>query len=1130
MSSWRGETTSPVPGPSVWLYFDRRQPAATFARGATLESMTSAMWFARAMSLIAHQFMRRDHLPGETCRKMHYCAVVLEMCKTSGNALQERRGNAHRDWTRAVSKRDKMERPDVGQEHGQGASNACCLNARSTAACTYGARNDSTWQLGFLVGRLETEAGTAPGFQAWVTASRDGPVRRSGRQKWPPVGARVCHSSVQVSTLEFAVRWHSPSIDSLHSPAWRVTTLLARTRPRYECDGKSKRAENSQQSWSRPNGTQTRPSRRVAPDTRGGSRLKLGLMFINDQSVWPGRSNTSVRPGWDMVAAPRRDGMGKKRARAEHPGNTCGRHRWLDSPADGGANDDVMTDVTGPLKRTAGPVASGRDRSVRDPCLGAWRLGTKRVEAEARDSRGRSGGTGPGRCWGGGARSGRGLEGMEGEEQGREAPAQARVAGRPAEGITSAYLRQGGTTIPRALWPVMSGGSTLEHIDAVDAFARTLFIRAKQYPNPSLSDVSTAVRHLHLALRHLRVEAADPDSLLNRGTDSSVYTRQIQPIVQDSDFALKQLETVLDKYDANGGREVDGMADRLATVRSRLVNERTTVDMFLDTVQLHNPANKPPCNTMQRSDASLEGIKDKVDKIATKLFSRRDSTGMADDEDRLWQEFKSELEKEGFSPDVLRQHKEILRAYIRELETMSSLNGGAPPTVRGMLEQHSRALVPPPVPPKIPQKEVAHPSMDNEKCFVSMKDERRMPGDAPIPPPPHTEHYSFSSDDAGSDSGESMALISTKDLMAMDSIHSGMAGLTLHPPSPNGYGASPRSSQKYLTSGIAGTLPPPGPAELSGSPSSQLGSSPNYVHPLPPYGLAGQPPPTYGSSPRSMPPRLAPDRYGQEIPLDAPWTKIKRSLVSPEVLERAGVRYEARPEYVAILGRLSREQIAAFAQQSADCRAARSGKYAPPRRDGKYERPRADSKSSRDDDDDDSVLWDESDTTDYDDDKTSDKGTKSYPYIVNPPTKDKASPSSTVMPKPILKNKNENHVRFDPEPHEVDSRSGSLKDERDRRRDGGSRRYRDPRDKEGSGRGRDGHRRDGDRDRYSDRHRGYDGDHHRPYHRGDRERRGDRKEDRTMKKKAWGETLGAVGIGGAAASLLGVLAEAAVGM
>lgn len=176
------------------------------------------------------------------------------------------------------------------------------------------------------------------------------------------------------------------------------------------------------------------------------SRLKLGLMFINDQSVWPGRSNTSVRPGWDMVAAPRRDGMGKKRARAEHPGNTCGRHRWLDSPADGGANDDVMTDVTGPLKRTAGPVVSGRDRSVRDPCLGAWRLGTKRVEAEARDSRGRSGGTGPARCWGGGARSGRGSKvregtggnGGRGAGAGGASPGQG--GGAPSGGVRSAAL------------------------------------------------------------------------------------------------------------------------------------------------------------------------------------------------------------------------------------------------------------------------------------------------------------------------------------------------------------------------------------------------------------------------------------------------------------------------------------------------------------------------------------------------------------------------------------------------------------------------------------------------------------------------------------------------------------------
>lgn len=177
------------------------------------------------------------------------------------------------------------------------------------------------------------------------------------------------------------------------------------------------------------------------------------------------------------------------------------------------------------------------------------------------------------------------------------------------------------------------------------------------------------------------------------------------------------------------------------------------------------------------------------------------------------------------------------------------------------------------------------------------------------------------------------------------------------------------------------------------------------------------------------------------------------------------------------------------------------------------------------------MLWDESDSTDYDDYKTSfDRDTKSYPYIVSPPGKDESSPASKAMPKPILKNRNENHVRFDPEPHDLEQKSGrSFKDERDRRDDYSPKRPRDARDREGSGRSRNGYRRDhaGERDRHGgDRHRGSEGDHYRPH----RDRRRGRREERSTRKKAWGGTLGAVGIGGAAASLLGVLTEAAVGM
>ena len=93
-----------LPSPAVQHWRGERLSIALLPPSTVtlISSMTSAMWFARAMSLIAHQFMRRDRLPGETCRKLHYCAVVLEMCKTSGSALQERRGNAHRDWTRCA--------------------------------------------------------------------------------------------------------------------------------------------------------------------------------------------------------------------------------------------------------------------------------------------------------------------------------------------------------------------------------------------------------------------------------------------------------------------------------------------------------------------------------------------------------------------------------------------------------------------------------------------------------------------------------------------------------------------------------------------------------------------------------------------------------------------------------------------------------------------------------------------------------------------------------------------------------------------------------------------------------------------------------------------------------------------
>lgn len=488
----------------------------------------------------------------------------------------------------------------------------------------------------------------------------------------------------------------------------------------------------------------------------------------------------------------------------------------------------------------------------------------------------------------------------------------------------------------------------------------------------------------------------------------------------------------------------------------------------------------------------------------------------------------------------LTQTQEVLRAYIRELDSLAAANGGATPTVQRLLEYEANSapqpVQAPQVPPKIPLKEMNR-SNDSDKYMPSMKLERRMPGQDPVAAdivPYRARDDSFSGpEDNGSDI--SMALISTKDIVAMDTINSSFANMQLQPQAHQAYSTSPNSGQNMAGQNMSGALAP-AQLDVTRSPNQQyqqLGSSPRfYPYPVTQNGHNGM-------SGRSVP-RLAPDRYGQEIPMEAQWTKIKRSLVSPEVLERAGVRYEARPEYVAILGRLSREQISEFARQSAKCRRMRQYQAPPPpgpydrginantnghTNGNGYGRGRADSKSSHEDLEEEDQLWDDSDSTDYDDDKTFDrgngKGTKSYPYIVSAPVKDKTSPASTAKPKPILKNKNENHVHFGPDPYEVDPRASPPRSSReDRRRndrhDGGSsRRHRD------DGRHRDS-RRDGDRYRHDD-----DG-HHRNSHHHDRSR--DRDDERAMRKKTRRETLGAVGIGGAAVSLLTVLAHAAVGV
>jgi len=212
------------------------------------------------------------------------------------------------------------------------------------------------------------------------------------------------------------------------------------------------------------------------------------------------------------------------------------------------------------------------------------------------------------------------------------------------------------------------GSTTTADIQAVETSAKALYRRARA-AGSEFAEIATAVRGLHTVLKHLRAEAEDPDSLLNtQPQEGSVYARQLNPIVEDCDFTLKQLSTIFEKYGNPDGDDDQVKTipragdmesrekDMMALIRTKLANQKTNIDMFLDTVQLHNPVKTHPMPP-NADAAQISAIKDKVDAIAKRLFrTTSPTTGEAGEED-LWRQFEYELVREGFSADVLNQNK-----------------------------------------------------------------------------------------------------------------------------------------------------------------------------------------------------------------------------------------------------------------------------------------------------------------------------------------------------------------------------------------------------------------------------------------------------------------------------------------
>jgi hypothetical protein len=232
-------------------------------------------------------------------------------------------------------------------------------------------------------------------------------------------------------------------------------------------------------------------------------------------------------------------------------------------------------------------------------------------------------------------------------------------------------------------------------IESIDVFARQQYRRARS-AGTDFVDLAIALRNLHTAIRHLYAEAQDPDSPLHQPHPAtcenrdSAYTRLLRALVEDSDFALKQVNTVIERHGDNPavGRDIgsglaranSGPAERrrrVDLIRGDIISQTMKIDLFLDTVRLHNPA-KARRTHEHSDDHRPEMIKDKLDAIANRLFQERKGQSPIDvDEDALWRRFIAELEREGFSPEVLREN--AVGIGILQCPSSSCLENMVPP-------------------------------------------------------------------------------------------------------------------------------------------------------------------------------------------------------------------------------------------------------------------------------------------------------------------------------------------------------------------------------------------------------------------------------------------------------------------
>jgi hypothetical protein len=197
------------------------------------------------------------------------------------------------------------------------------------------------------------------------------------------------------------------------------------------------------------------------------------------------------------------------------------------------------------------------------------------------------------------------------------------------------------------------------------------------------SEITGQLDSLQMILQRVESEAKDPASLFARGDGDF---ENLMEIMGKCRYTVTQLNTIVIDNKSLGSiiRSKRSNWDRLRLAHTnykelsgRLTNHATTISAYLDVVS---------ASSLGRVEAKVDElvkITNIIDRRAAEMRAGKHEASIwsvyANDDKETWRAFRRQLVAEGVSSKTIKEHKEVLIKYLKELNEKGLLDEEAPP-------------------------------------------------------------------------------------------------------------------------------------------------------------------------------------------------------------------------------------------------------------------------------------------------------------------------------------------------------------------------------------------------------------------------------------------------------------------